>query len=148
MKPYLKSSLKKSHTFIRRSLSSQLPDNAVVVVSFARTPIGNFNGGLASLSAPRLGAHAIEAAVEKCGLKKDLIEEAFMGNVVSAGIGQAPARQAVLYAGLPLDCPSTTINKVCASGMKAVMLASMSVQSNYRSVMIAGNTSVICECSR
>jgi len=66
------------------------------------------------------------------------VEEAFMGNVVSAGIGQAPARQAVIYAGLSLDCPSTTINKVCASGMKSVMLSSMSITSGYRSVMIAG----------
>lgn len=121
-----------------RMFSSSLPDNAVVVVGYARTPIGNFSGGLASLTAPRLAAHAIEAAVQRCGVDKKHIEEAFIGNVVSAGIGQAPTRQAVIYAGLPLDCPSTTVNKVCASGMKAVMLASMSVSSGYRNVMVAG----------
>lgn len=113
-------------------------DNDVVVVGYARTPIGKLGGALSSLTAPRLGAHAIEAAIAKSGLEKKYIEEAFMGNVVSAGIGQAPTRQAVIYAGLPLDVPSTTVNKVCASGMKALMFASLSISSGYRNVCIAG----------
>lgn len=112
--------------------------NAVVAVGYARTPIGNFGGGLASLTAPKLAAHAIEAAVQRSGVDKRHIEEAFIGNVVSAGIGQAPTRQAVIYAGLPLDCPSTTVNKVCASGMKAVMLSSLQIASGYRTTMVAG----------
>jgi acetyl-CoA C-acetyltransferase len=102
--------------------------------------IGKLGGALASLTAPRLGAHAIRAAITRAGMddKKSHIEECFMGNVVSAGIGQAPTRQAVIYADLPLDVPSTTVNKVCASGMKALMLASLSVNSGYRKAMIAG----------
>lgn len=90
------------------------------------------------MTAPRLGAAAIEESVKKAGIDAALVEEAFMGNVVSAGVGQAPTRQAVIYAGLSLDTPSTTINKVCASGMKAVMLASQSIASGYRNVMVAG----------
>jgi acetyl-CoA C-acetyltransferase len=101
--------------------------------------IGKMGGSLASLSAPRLGAHAIKSAVEKSNIiDTSIIEECFMGNVVSAGIGQAPTRQAVIYAGLPLDVPSTTVNKVCASGMKAVMLAALSIGAGYRKVCIAG----------
>lgn len=122
---------------VRRKLSSW-KDNDVVVASFARTPIGKFGGSLASITAPKLGSHVITAAIERAGISKNAIEEAFLGNVVSAGIGQAPTRQAVIYAGLPLDVPSTTVNKVCASGMKALMLASMSISSGYRNVMIAG----------
>ncbi len=113
-------------------------DNDVVVASFARTPIGKLGGALSSVTAPRLAAHCIQAAVERSGIEKKYIEEAFIGNVVSANIGQAPARQAVIYAGLDLDTPCTTLNKVCASGMKAIMLASLSISSGYRNVMIAG----------
>ena len=118
--------------------SSNLRDNDVVVVSIARTPIGKLGGALSSLSAPKLGAHVIVAAMRKSGMPSHLIEEAFFGNVVSAGIGQAPTRQAVIYAGLPLDVPSTTINKVCASGMKAVMLGSLSIMAGYRHAIVAG----------
>jgi len=122
---------------IQRAMSS-FKDNDAVVLSFARTPMGKFGGSLSSLSAPRLGAIAITEAVKRAGIDKSQVEEAFIGNVVSAGIGQAPTRQAVIYAGLPLDCPSTTVNKVCASGMKAAMLAAQSITSGYRNVMIAG----------
>jgi len=118
--------------------SSALKDTDVVVCGFARTPIGKLGGSLSSLTAPQLGAHAIKEAVKRSGIDPKHIEEAFMGNVVSAGIGQAPTRQAVIYAGLHLDIPSTTVNKVCASGMKAAMLASLSISSGYRNVLIAG----------
>lgn len=122
----------------QRRFLSNLNDRDVVVVGFARTPIGKFNGGLASKTAPQLGAVAITEAIKRSGLNKDLIEEAFIGNVVSAGVGQAPTRQAVIYAGLKLDTPSTTINKVCASGMKAAMFASVSISSGYRNAILAG----------
>jgi acetyl-CoA C-acetyltransferase len=123
---------------VQRRLFSTLGDRDVVVVSFARTPIGKLGGSLASRTAPQLGAVAIEEALKRSGLEKKKIQEAFMGNVVSAGIGQAPARQAVIYAGLDLDTPSTTVNKVCASGMKATMLASLSIASGYRDAVVAG----------
>src|SRR5213083_66278 len=95
----------------------------VVIVGAARTPIGAFLGGLAPLAAPKLGAIAIRAALERSGIALDKIDEVYMGNVVQAGIGQAPARQAALGAGLPQSVPCTTVSKVCGSGMKAVMLA-------------------------
>ena len=122
----------------QRRLFSSFGDRDVVVCSFARTPIGKLGGSLASLTAPRLGAHAISAAVERSGVDKKDIEEAFMGNVVSSGVGQAPARQAVIYAGLELGTDCTTVNKVCASGMKTVMLSSLAISSGYRDVVIAG----------
>ena len=122
-----------------RGLSSAgYADNDVVALSFARTPIGKLGGELSSLTAPQLGATVIEECVKRAGIEKFQVEEAFMGNVVSAGVGQAPTRQSVMYAGLSLDTPSTTINKVCASGMKAVMLASQSIASGYSNVMVAG----------
>ena len=121
-----------------RSLSSSYADNDVVALSFARTPIGKLGGDLSTLTAPRLGAIVVEESVKRAGIEKTQVEEAYLGNVVSAGVGQAPTRQAVIYAGLSLDTPSTTINKVCASGMKAVMLASQSIASGYRNVMVAG----------
>lgn len=129
----------RSHSCIvsMRSLSSYT-DNDVVVVGVARTPVGKMGGSLASLSATKLGAHAIEHAIKRSGIDKNTVEEVFMGNVVSAGIGQAPARQAMIYAGLPLHIEATTINKVCASGMKAIMLAATSIKSGYRSIMVAG----------
>lgn len=99
-----------------------------VLVSFARTPIAKFRGSLSSLKAPELGALATRAALERTGSSDIEIKEAFLGNVVSAGIGQAPCRQAVLGAGLPNSVVCTTINKVCASGMKSVMLASQKIQ--------------------
>ena len=90
------------------------------------------------MTAPRLGAHCITQAIERSGVDKNIIQEAFMGHVVSSGVGQAPTRQAVIYSGLHLDVPCTSINKVCASGMKAVMQASLSIQSGYREVVVAG----------
>lgn len=122
----------------QRRCMSTLGDRDVVVCSFARTPIGKLGGSLASQTAPQLGAVAIAEAVKRAGIDKKRIQEAFMGNVVSAGVGQAPTRQAVIYAGLDLDTPSTTVNKVCASGMKAAMFAALSIQSGYRDAIIAG----------
>lgn len=118
--------------------SSGFKDTDTVVVGFARTPIGKLGGSLSSFTAPQLGAHAIKEAVKRSGIEAKYIEEAFMGNVVSAGVGQAPTRQAVIYSGLHLDIPSTTVNKVCASGMKAAMMASLQISAGYRNVMIAG----------
>ena len=110
----------------------------VVVVSAVRTPMGAFMGELKSLSAPELGAAAIRAAVERAGLKPDAIQEVIMGNVLPAGVGQAPARQAALGAGLPPATGCMTINKVCGSGMKAAMLAHDLITLGTHSVMIAG----------
>ncbi|OCB76149.1 acetyl-CoA C-acyltransferase [Flavobacterium crassostreae] len=110
----------------------------VVIVSGVRTPIGSFMGGLSTVSAPRLGAVAIKGALDKVHLDPKLVDEVFMGNVVSAATGQAPARQAALYAGLPESIPCTTVNKVCASGMKAVMLAAQAIQCGDANIVIAG----------
>lgn len=117
---------------------SSYKDTDVVVAGFARTPLGKLGGALSGVTAPRLGAHAITNAIDRAGVDKATVQEAFMGHVVAAGVGQAPTRQAVIYSGLHLDVPSTSINKVCASGMKAVMQASLSVQAGYRDVVIAG----------
>lgn len=110
----------------------------VVIVASARTPMGGFQGDLASVAAPQLGAAAIRAAVERAGIAADAVDEVFMGNVLPAGIGQAPARQAALGAGLPLGTGCTTISKVCGSGMKAVMLAHDLLKAGTASVMVAG----------
>eukprot|EP01035_Chromulina_nebulosa_P017975 gene17975-23607_t len=125
------------YNIIYRNISS-IKDNDVVVCSFARTPITKLGGSLSSLTAPKIGAEAIKEAVNRFGLDKKYIEEAFIGNVVSAGIGQAPSRQAVIYSGLPIELPTTDVNKVCASGMKAVILSALSITSGYRSVLLAG----------
>jgi len=110
----------------------------VVVVGAARTPIGKFLGALSPLTAPRLGAVAIRAAVERSGIDPSSIDEVFMGNVVSAGIGQAPARQAAIGAGIPDSVPATTINKVCGSGLKAVMLAAQAIRAGDGTIYVAG----------
>lgn len=110
----------------------------VVIVSAVRTPIGSFMGSLSSVSAPKLGSIAIKGALEKIDLKPEMIQEVFMGNVVQAGEGQAPARQAALGAGIPENTPCTTINKVCASGMKAMTLAAQSIALGDHDIMIAG----------
>lgn len=110
----------------------------VVIVSAARTPIGSFLGGLSSVSAPKLGAIAIKGALDKINLNPELIEEVLMGNVVQAGTGQAPARQAAIYAGIPDSVPCTTINKVCASGMKTIMLAAQSIALGDADIVVAG----------
>ncbi|WP_028873447.1 acetyl-CoA C-acyltransferase [Psychroserpens burtonensis] len=110
----------------------------VVIVSTARTPIGSFLGSLSTIPAPRLGAIAIKGALDKINLNPDLVEEVLMGNVVQAGTGQAPARQAAIYAGIPNTVPCTTINKVCASGMKAVMQAAQSIALGDTDIVVAG----------
>ena len=109
-----------------------------VIVSAVRTPIGSFMGGLSSITAPKLGAAAIKGALEKIQLDPNLVNEVYMGNVVQAGVGQAPARQAAIFAGLSNEVACTTINKVCASGMKAVMLASQAIQCGDADIVIAG----------
>jgi acetyl-CoA C-acetyltransferase len=113
-------------------------DRQAVIVSAARTPIGRFLGGLASLTAPQLGAAAIRAAVERAGIEPSAVEEVLFGNVVQAGVGQAPARQAALEAGLPPAVSALTINMVCGSGLRAVMLAAQSIQSGNADVVVAG----------
>jgi len=110
----------------------------VVIVSVARTPIGSFLGSLASISAPKLGAVAIKGALNKIKLDPKLVDEVLMGNVVSAGLGQAPARQAAIFAGIPNTVPCTTINKVCASGMKAIMLATQVIKNGDAEIIVAG----------
>ena len=110
----------------------------VVIVSVARTPIGSFMGSLSKITAPKLGAIAIKGALDKINLNPNLIDEVFMGNVVSAGVGQAPARQAAIFAGIPDTVPCTTINKVCASGMKSVMLAAQSISLGDTEIVVAG----------
>ena len=110
----------------------------VVIVSVARTPIGSFMGSLSSIPATKLGAIAIKGALSKINLSPKLVDEVIMGNVVSAGLGQAPARQASIYAGLPDTVPCTTVNKVCASGMKAIMLAAQSQYHLKQWIVVAG----------
>ncbi|HEH9399833.1 TPA: acetyl-CoA C-acyltransferase [Aeromonas sobria] len=110
----------------------------VVIVAAKRTPMGAFQGALAAMTAPELGACAIAAALTQSGLDPAQIDEGFMGNVLAAGMGQAPARQALLKAGLPASVPATTVNKVCGSGMKAVMLAADSIRLGDNRVVVAG----------
>lgn len=111
--------------------------NEVYIISAVRTPIGSFGGSLSSLSASQLGAVAIKAAVERAGISPEQVQEVYMGNVLSANLGQAPATQAAKFAGLP-DVPATTINKVCASGTKAIMLAAQSIALGANDIVIAG----------
>lgn len=110
----------------------------VFIAAAVRTPIGSFGGVLSGLSAPHLGATAIKGCLSKTGISAEDIDEVLMGNVVSANLGQAPARQAARYAGLPDNIPCTTINKVCASGMKAISLAAQSIMLGQNQVVIAG----------
>ncbi len=110
----------------------------VFIVAAVRTPIGSFMGGLSTISATQLGSIAIKAAVEKAGLEVALVDEVFMGNVLQAGVGQAPARQAALAAGLSNQVPCTTINKVCASGMKSIMLGAQSIACGDNEVVVVG----------
>ena len=112
--------------------------NEVVIVSAVRTPIGSFGGVLSTLSATDLGAAAIRGALARAGVQPDQVQEVYMGNVVSANVGQAPAKQAALKAGLPANIPCTTINKVCASGTKAIMLAAQAIQLGQADVIVAG----------
>ena len=110
----------------------------VVIVAMARTPIGSFLGSLSTISAPKLGAIAIKGALDKINLNPQLVDEVVMGHVVQAGTGQAPARQAAIFAGLPDTVPCTTINKVCASGMKSVMQAAQSIALGDAEIVVAG----------
>lgn len=110
----------------------------VYIVSAVRTPIGSFGGSLANVPATTLGASAVKGAIEKSGLSADAVEEIFMGHVVQANAGQAPARQVALHSGLKNSTPSTTINKVCASGMKSVMFGAQSIQLGQNQVVVAG----------
>ena len=110
----------------------------VVIVAAARTPIGSFGGSLAEVSATQLGATAVKAVMERSGIDPKLVSEAYMGSVLQANLGQAPARQAVKFAGLPDEVQCTTVNKVCASGMKATMLATQSILLGDNDVIIAG----------
>ena len=110
----------------------------VVIVSVARTPIGSFMGSLSSMPAPKLGAIAIKGALNKINLNPELVQEVYMGNVVSAGLGQAPARQAAIFAGIPDSVPCTTVNKVCSSGMKSIMLAAQTIALGDAEIVVAG----------
>src|ERR687896_2388591 len=110
----------------------------VYILSAARTPIGKFGGGLSTVSATDLGATAIRAAVERAGIAPESVDEAIMGQVIQAGAGQAPARQAALKAGLPVTVSATTINKVCGSGLKAVMLGAAAIRAGDADVIVAG----------
>ena len=110
----------------------------IVIVSMARTPIGSFMGSLSTVSATKLGSIAIKGALEKINLSPNMINEVLMGNVISAGLGQAPARQAAIFAGIPDTVPCTTINKVCSSGMKAVMQAAQAIQCGDAEIVVAG----------
>ena len=110
----------------------------VVIVSAVRTPIGRFLGGLSSISAPKLGGIAIKSALKKINLSPELVDEVLMGNVVQAGTGQAPARQAAINAGIPDSVPCTTVNKVCASGMKTIMQAAQSIALGDADIIVAG----------
>lgn len=112
--------------------------NEVVIISAVRTPIGSFGGIFSSLSATDLGAAAIRGALARAGVSPDQVQEVYMGNVVSANLGQAPAKQAAVKAGLPTNIPCTTINKVCASGTKSIMLAAQSIQLGLADIVIAG----------
>jgi len=112
--------------------------NEVVIVGCARTPMGGFRGSLSSFSAPKLGSLAISAALDRAGCPKDAVDEVYMGAVLQGGMGQAPDRQAALYAGLPMSVPCTAVNKVCASGMKSIMQAAQSLQLGQNRVMVAG----------
>src|SRR5712692_2480667 len=109
-----------------------------VIVAAVRTPTGKFLGGLSSFSAPQLGAIVIKEVVRRAGIAPDAIDEVIMGNVVTAGVGQAPARQAAIHGGLPDDIPAFTVNKVCGSGLKAVMLAAQAIRASDAQAFVAG----------
>jgi len=112
--------------------------NEAVIVSACRTPVGSFRGGLAPLAAPRLGAAVIAESIRRAGVPPDAIQEVIMGNVLQAGVGQAPARQAAIFAGLPVSVECMTVNKVCGSGLKAVMLAAQAIGCGDADAVVAG----------
>lgn len=129
---------RRRHSAALRELKDMEPTDPIVIVSAARTPLGRFQGALAGLSASALGANAIQAAVARAGVAADEIDEVLMGNVLQAGQGQAPARQAMRAAGLPDAVGATTVNKVCGSGMKATMLAHDLIAAGSASIAVAG----------
>src|SRR3954462_8573946 len=113
-------------------------DNDAVIISGVRTPIGKFQGSLSEISAPKLGAIVVKEAVQRAKLKPEQVDECIMGNVVSAGLGQNPARQAAIFGGLPPEVGAMTVNKVCGSGLKAVALAAQAVQTGNSDIVVAG----------
>src|SRR5215467_14796862 len=115
-----------------------MSENTPVIVGAVRTPTGKFLSNLASFTAPQLGSIVIKEAVRRSGISQDSIDEVIMGNVVSAGVGQAPARQAAIHSGLPVDIPAFTVNKVCGSGLKAVMLAAQAIRAGDAQAFVAG----------
>src|SRR5204863_7419547 len=115
-----------------------MAEHTPVIVGAVRTPTGKFLSNLSSFTAPQLGAIVIKEVVHRSGISPESIDEVIMGNVVSAGIGQAPARQAAIGAGLPVDIPAFTVNKVCGSGLKAVMLAAQAIRAGDNQVFVAG----------
>jgi len=110
----------------------------VYIVSAVRTPMGSFGGALSTVSATQLGATAIKGALEKANISADNVDEVFMGNVLQANLGQAPARQAALFAGLGQDVPCTTVNKVCASGMKSISLGAQTILAGDNDIVVVG----------
>ncbi|XP_024120039.1 acetyl-CoA acetyltransferase, mitochondrial [Oryzias melastigma] len=127
-----------TQNLLSRTCTTSSALQEVVIVSAVRTPMGSFKGSLAAVPATKLGSVAIRGAVERAGISPEEVKEVYMGNVLQAGQGQAPTRQALLGAGLSLGTPATTINKVCASGMKAVMMAAQSLMCGHQDVMVAG----------
>jgi acetyl-CoA C-acetyltransferase len=115
-----------------------MSEQEIVIVSAVRTPIGNFNGSLKDVSAPKLGALVIKSALEKAGINPEQVDEVIMGNVLQAGTGQNPARQALIHAGIPQEVPALTINKVCGSGLKAVHLAAQAILAGDADIIVAG----------
>ncbi|QGQ97500.1 acetyl-CoA C-acetyltransferase [Paenibacillus psychroresistens] len=113
-------------------------DNDVYIVSAARTPIGSFSGSLKDISAVKLGALVIEAAIQRAGIQTEAVEEVIMGNVLQAGLGQNPARQSALLAGIPVEIPAVTVNQVCGSGLKAIQLAWQAIRSGESEIVVAG----------
>ena len=110
----------------------------VVITSYSRTPMGSFGGALSSVSATKLGSIAIKGAIDKINLDPNTVNEVYMGNVIAAGLGQAPAKQAAIFAGIADTTPCTTINKVCSSGMKSIMLAAQTIMCGDNNVVVAG----------
>ncbi len=113
-------------------------NNDVFIVSACRTPVGSLAGSLSAVPAPRLGAKVVSEAIKRAGLQTDQIDEVIMGNVLPAGLGQAPARQAAIFAGLPNSVECMTINKMCGSGLKSVMLGTQAIKNDDASIIIAG----------
>ena len=110
----------------------------VVIVSYCRTPMGSFGGSLSSVTAPKLGSIAIKGAINRVNIDPSIIDEVYMGNVISSGLGQAPAKQAAIFAGINQKTPCTTVNKVCSSGMKAIMIGAQSIQTGDNDIVVAG----------